>query len=295
MKNAFRDWSNVRYFLAVFREGSTLAASRKLGAAQPTVARRIDALERELGVVLFERETRGFRPTGAAHSLLPLAEAVEAATLVFAAKADDLTRTRPIRITGPGVNFSPRMQRIVYDFTLANPGVGFEFIQTNKVLDLAAGEADVALRLTTVSPDPDLICRKISTARYALYGARAYAAERRLPRSESDLRGHRFVVYRPDTTPRPNEVWLLQFITKDQIVGAFAEFSLMQAAVSDGQGLGLLNVKHSEPDDNLIRCFDPVEDLTQEHLLLVAPEAYRRPEVKKFVQFFAPRYAAIFK
>lgn len=295
MKNAFRDWSNVRYFLAVFREGSTLAASRKLGAAQPTVARRIDALERELGVLLFERETRGFRPTAMARALLPLAEAIETATEAFTTKADDLTRARPIRITGPGVNFSPRMQRIVYDFTLANPGVGFEFIQTNKVLDLVAGDADVALRLTTVSPDPDLICRKISTARYALYAARAYAAERPLPTSESDLRGHRFVVYRPDATPRPNEAWLLKFIAKDQIVGAFAEFSLMQAAVSDGQGLGLLNVKHSESDDNLICCFDPVEDLTQEHLLLVAPEAYRRAEVKKFVKFFAPRYASIFK
>jgi DNA-binding transcriptional LysR family regulator len=226
---------------------------------------------------------------------LPQAEAIEDAVTGFSEKAADLTQSRPIRVTAPGANFSPRMQRIVYDFTLANPGVGFEFVQTNKILDLVAGEADVALRLTTIPPDPDLICRKISTARYALFAARAYAAERRLPTSESELRGHRFVVYRPDATPRPNEAWLLQFITKDQIVGAFAEFSLLQAAVSDGQGIGLLNVKHSEPDDNLIRCFDPVEDLAQEHLLLVAPEAYRRPEVKKFVQFFAPRYAAIFK
>ncbi len=295
MKNAFRDWSNVRYFLAVFREGSTLAASRILGAAQPTVARRIDALERELGAVLFERETRGFRPTALARALLPQAEAIEEAARAFAGKAKDLTHARPIRITAPGANFTPRMQRFIYEFTLSNPNVGFEFIQTTKILDLAAGEADVALRLTTTSPDPDLICRRISTARYAVYGSRAYAAEKRLPTSEADLRGHRFVVYRPDATPRPNEAWLLQFVTKDQIVGAFAEFSLLQAAVSSGQGLGILNVKQSETDDNLVRCFDPVEDLTQEHLLLVAPEAYRRPEVKKFVSFFAPRYAAIFK
>ncbi|MDI3338748.1 LysR family transcriptional regulator [Defluviimonas aestuarii] len=295
MKNAFRDWSNVRYFLAVFREGSTLAASRKLGAAQPTVARRIDALERELGLVLFERETRGFRPTALARALLPQAEAIEKAAEGFEEKAADLTRSRPIRITAPGANFSPRMQRIIYDFTVANPGVGFEFIQTTKVLDLAAGEADVALRLTTKAPEPDLICRKISVARYAVYGSRAYAAKRRLPMSEADLKGHRFVVYRPDPTPRPNEAWLLQFITPDQIVGAFAEFALMREAVTNGQGLGLLNVKHSEPDDNLIRCFDPVEALTQDHLLLVSPEAYRRPEVKKFIKFFAPRYASIFK
>ncbi|UWR05714.1 helix-turn-helix domain-containing protein [Ruegeria conchae] len=41
MKNGFRNWSDIRVFLSVFREGSTLAASRKLQVSQPTVARRI--------------------------------------------------------------------------------------------------------------------------------------------------------------------------------------------------------------------------------------------------------------
>ncbi|MBT8425437.1 MAG: LysR family transcriptional regulator, partial [Silicimonas sp.] len=52
MKSEFRNWSDIRVFLAVIREGSTLAASRKLGVAQPTVARRIDALEHETGLIL---------------------------------------------------------------------------------------------------------------------------------------------------------------------------------------------------------------------------------------------------
>ena len=56
MKSEFRDWSDVRVFLAVVRAGSTLAASNSLGMAQPTVARRIEALEHALGLVLFERD-----------------------------------------------------------------------------------------------------------------------------------------------------------------------------------------------------------------------------------------------
>ena len=56
MKSDFRDWSDVRVFLAVVRAGSTLAASKSLGMAQPTVARRIEALEHALGLVLFERD-----------------------------------------------------------------------------------------------------------------------------------------------------------------------------------------------------------------------------------------------
>ncbi|NNF92227.1 MAG: LysR family transcriptional regulator, partial [Boseongicola sp.] len=102
MKSEFRNWSDIRVFLAVIREGSTLAASRKLGVAQPTVARRIDALEHETGLILFERDTRGFKPTREARSLIPLAESIEETTRRFATKSRDLAKPRPIRITAPG-------------------------------------------------------------------------------------------------------------------------------------------------------------------------------------------------
>jgi hypothetical protein len=56
-----------------------------------------------------------------------------------------------------------------------------------------------------------------------------------------------------------------------------------------------MNVRLAEADEGLIRCFDPPEELSAQHLMLIAPEAYRRPEVRAFTRFFAPRYAAIFK
>ena len=83
MQSDFRDWSDVRVFLAVVRAGSTLAASKGLGMAQPTVARRIEALEHALGLVLFERDTRGFQPTAEAQALIEAAHSVEAATTDF--------------------------------------------------------------------------------------------------------------------------------------------------------------------------------------------------------------------
>ena len=52
------DWNDLRYFLAVARTGSTLAAGRALRVSQTTAARRVTALEESLGLVLFDR-----RPT----------------------------------------------------------------------------------------------------------------------------------------------------------------------------------------------------------------------------------------
>ena len=280
MKNVFQNWSDVRIFLMVFREGSTLAASRKLGMAQPTVARRIDVLENETGLILFERHTRGFKPTEDARRLFPLAEALETAALAFAAKARELTDIRPIRITAYSGNFSPRVAEIFSEFSVLNPGVSFEFLPGMKALDLAGGEADVALRIARNEPDRDLVCRKISTARYALYGARSYAQKWGLPDSPDDLRGHRFVTFHRDDAPAHLHQWLQRHVSPEQILKSFSEIDLMIAAIKAGHGLGLMNEKLAETDKTLVRCFDSIEELSAPHMMLIAPEAYRRPEVE---------------
>lgn len=295
MKNGFRNWSDIRVFLAVLREGSTLAASRKLGLAQPTVARRIDALEHELGLALFDRDTRGFRPTAAAKALAARAEAMEQAATALADEVTALSAPRSIRITAFSANFSPRTTQIFSDFSALRPDIRFEFLPCVKVLDLMAGEADIALRITREAPDPDLICRHISTARYALYGSKDYADRQGLPRSVDDLGGHRFVTFqRPDTPPRLDD-WLAAHVAPEQVVMSFAEIDLMDAAIVAGRGLGLMNLRMAERHPTLIRCFDPIEELSSRHLLLVSPEAWRREEVRAFTRFFAPRYAAIFR
>ena len=73
------DWNDIKAFLAVARGGSTLAASKALGVNQTTVARRIEALESELALKLFERGQTGSRLTEAGRDLVAEAENVERA------------------------------------------------------------------------------------------------------------------------------------------------------------------------------------------------------------------------
>ncbi len=294
MKNELQNWSDVRVFLAVVREGSTLAASRKLGIAQPTVARRVDALESATGLILFERDTRGFKPTAAARSLYPLAEAIEEATGNFNSRIRELAVRRPIRITAPG-DFSVRSMNIFSEFIALNPGVAFEFIPSVKVLNLSEGEADIALRIASSEPDKNLICRSISTARWALFGGQSYAEKFGLPNSVDHLQGHRFLTFEHDEVPSDLHNWLVRHVSPDQIIMSFRELDLMRASVRAGHGLGLINVRLADSDDGLIRCFGNIDELSKQNMMLIAPEAYRRPEVKAFTKFFAPRYAATFK
>ena len=72
----------------------------------------------------------------------------------------------------------------------------------------------------------------------------------------------------------------------------------MDAAIRAGHGLGIVNVKLAELEEKagtMIRYFEPPEELSSQHLMLISPEAYRRPDVKKFTKFFALCYVAIFK
>lgn len=295
MKNGFRDWSDVRVFLAVLREGSTLAASRRLDMAQPTVARRIDALEHEVGLTLFQRDTRGFHPTEAARALLPVAESIEAAAAKFHDKAQSLKSVRAIRVTAYSANFSPRITAIFSEFMALRPDIRFDFLPGVKMLDLMAGEADVALRITRSASDPDLICRRIGTARFSLFGSPDYAEKHGLPSSPETLTGHRLLTFQRDDVPPVFHNWLMRYASRDQIVMSFSEIELMHSAARAGQGLALMNMRHVEGDPLLVCCFDPPEELSAEHVMLVSPDAYRRPEVREFTKFFAPRYAALFR
>ncbi|WP_298558288.1 LysR family transcriptional regulator [uncultured Aliiroseovarius sp.] len=295
MKSKRWSWADLKVFLAVVREGSTLAASKKLGVTQPTVARRIEVLEHATGLILFERHNRGFSLTPVAQNLLAKAEAVEAAAKAFEDGVDELTQTKAIRLTAYSGNFSTRMIEIVNEFSSKHPGVAFEFIPSVRTLDLMKAEADIALRLTRSDPDPNLICRKVSDAKWSLFGGHTYAERFGLPTSPADLKRHKFVSFQRDDVPNSFQKWLDRNVTPEQIVATYSELDLMHAAIRSGQGLGISNVKLVETDDTLIRCFDEIEELRAQHLILVSPDAYRRPEVKAFMKFFAPRYAAIYK
>ncbi|SPH16923.1 HTH-type transcriptional regulator DmlR [Defluviimonas aquaemixtae] len=294
MKTEFWNWSDVRVFLAVLRQGSTLAASRKLGIAQPTVARRIEALEHQTGLTLFDRDTRGFRPTENARSLSPLAEVIEEAARNFAIKTRELAEQRPIRITAPGY-FSDRAMEIFTEFSTLHPEIAIEFVHSIKLLNLAEGEADIAFRVSASEPDESLVCRKIGTEHFALYGGQSYADQFGLPKSLDNLRGHRFVTFKRNDVPDVLHNWLHQHVLPDQIVATFSEIDLMYSSIKAGNGLGLVHARWADTQDTLLRCFGNIEELSRPVTMLIAPDAYRRQEVKAFTKFFAPRYAAIFR
>ncbi len=294
MKSRFHNWSDVRVFLAVFRAGSTLAASKDLNMTQPTVARRIDALEQALGVTLFKRDTRGFKPTPAARDLLPTAEAIATAAGQFSDAATKLTASRAIGITATEATFSTRFSAILEDFMGSYGEVRFDFVPSNQKVDLAGGAADVAIRFAHAIDDPSLICRKIAALPTSLFASQSYAAKNTLPTSEHDLKGHKFIVFDGATLSRVTD-WLLPRIDPAQIVMTCNDLKSAETAVRMGTGIAGLPIGYSKKNDAFVKCFDLPPETGSSCWLLVSPTAHKRPAVKAFVAFFAARYAALFQ
>lgn len=296
MKSDFRDWSDVRVFLAVVRAGSTLAASKALGLAQPTVARRIDALEHALGLVLFERDTRGFHPTPEALALVATAQAMEHAARDFADNAERLIagRTRTIRLTAFKDAFNGRMPTVLEEFLSHYSDVKFEFIPSDELVDIGAGEADVAVRVARHIDDPSLICRKIREISISLFASKGYAAKHPLPSSESEFGGHTFIARGGRHSSQVFNTWLLARIDPEQIVMASEQLSAIEAATLMGAGIAALPTPFGENNDKVINCLTLPPENSIQVWLLVNPVAYRRPEVKAFTAFFVPRYRAMF-
>ena len=298
MKSGFRNWSDVRVFLAVLRTGSTLAASKELGMAQPTVARRIEALEHTLKLDLFERTTQGFRPTQNALALVSSAEAIEEAAKVLDMKAERLAsaQSRTIRITAVVDAFNPRLSAILKDFVESYGNVNFELIPSDDAIDISGGEVDVAIRWTNKKiDDPSLICRKLAQVSLSLFASKTYAAKTNLPQSETDLDGHRFMVFGEKLADDVPNNWLLQRITPDQVAMTCQDIKATEIAIQMGSGIGILPTRFMRADETLVQCFELPENLGSTVWLLVNPSAYRRPEVKAFTAFFGPRYSALFR
>ena len=192
-----RDWGDLRIFLAVVRGGSTLAASKALGVNQTTVSRRIDALEQNLGLVLFDRDTRGFHPTAEGNALLDQSETVEQAVASLAKHSQTISRstTGVIRVTAASATFDVFIAPFINAYLARHPHVQIDYVASDGFLDLDAGEADIAFRATSRIDSDRLIVRRLPDFKWSVYCNCDYADIHGIPADASDLRNHKAIVF----------------------------------------------------------------------------------------------------
>lgn len=289
------DWNDLRYFLAVARTGSTLAAGKALRVSQTTAARRVAALEEALGLALFERRQAGYALTEAGEALLARAEAVEAAAAGFAdaAAAQGREASGTVRLTTEelyAVTVLPPVLRALRD---AFPAIRIELDTSEELRDLAGGAADVALRSVRRPAGGGLVGRRIADDPWSVYCSRGYAEANGVPRNRRELAGHPLIGGGGPGVWQVYRAWLERSGLEHAVAMHHDTTPGLLSAVRSGIGLGVLPgfVAGNEPD--LIRCLPPAPDDDRGLWLLTHERLRHVPRVRVVLDFLAERLAAM--
>ncbi len=190
------DWNDLRALLAIARAGSLSAAARTSGMSQPTLSRRISALEARLGVTLFIRGAGGAAPTETASRLIAHAEAMEqaAARLTLAAAGGTQAVEGTVRVSASQIVALHLLPPILAELMESEPRLEIELVSSNDDDDLLRREADIAVRMHRPEQD-DVVARKLGDLRLGLYAANEYIARYGAPETAEALHDHRFVGY----------------------------------------------------------------------------------------------------
>lgn len=151
-------------FVRIVEAGSLSAAALQLGATQPTVSRRLQALERALGVRLLQRSTHVMRLTQDGERCYARAQELLAGWQHFEAELRG-ARQAPegtLRVVVPHAFGQEKFVAPLAAFLREHPRVAVEWLLHDEVRDFIAEGIDCAL-LVGEPQDPSLVALRIAT------------------------------------------------------------------------------------------------------------------------------------
>lgn len=280
-------WDDLQYVLAVARSGSALGAARRLGVNQTTVLRRLDALDAAVGAPLFQRRRSGQTLTAAGRLAVEAAERMENEAQVFkdALAAQQRTLRGSVRLTTSETLANRLVTPCLRAFQREHPGIQIELITADERLDIARGEADVALRASSRPEGAGIVARRLPDSDWTIYCSRAYAEERGIPESREAIAGHDLVGMDGRMGQLAGWLWLAQSAPDAAV--RFRSNSLINLVsnLKAGLGLGALPVLIGDAEPDLVRCFAPPPELRAELWLIVREELKGQPHVRAFTGF----------
>lgn len=273
-------WDDLKLFLALYRERTTGRAATDLGISQPTVVRRLSGLEREIGLTLFERRSNGLAPTDAACRLFNAAQQVERGICEFTAEVESLTESslRIIRVTLLD-HFEQLMVPLLRGFRERWPSVHVELLPSDRIYDLARGEADIAVRGRDRTPSDELVTRDLPSCGFAIYASADSSSEER-PSSVEEVGRHSLAVLDGPPGQLPVYQWLASLVELGVTSHRCANFRALASTIASGATISALPCTMGDSDPNLVRCFEPLEQFDVPVYLIARRAILRRPAAR---------------
>ena len=251
------NWDDLRIFLALSREGTLSAAGKALAVKHSTISRRIKAFEESLGSRLFERLSEGFVLTQAGENLLEHALIMEEQAQAVDRKAFglDAQLQGQLNLTASHDVLGKLLVPHLSTFQQAYPAIDLQLISTSGLLDMAAREADIALRLTE-KPADYLIGKKVLPLRHGIYASKEYLENHSTEKGSSK---HQLIQWRREAK---EPEWIKQHFPDAETVMRVDDAATMLACVQNHLGLARLSCLMGENVPGLYRLDLPLTPST---------------------------------
>ena len=219
-------WDDLRFALALARHKTAKAAATALRVNATTVSRRVQALEDELGIKLFDRLPEGASLTDAGRAAVSAAERIEIESLELDAELrgleGDLRGALTISMIQP---FADLWAADLAAFGRDHPAVQLALSSSNRLDDLSRRETDVALRLTVAPPD-DVVGKRLCEVFFSVYISKTLA-ETQLERSTATYRDVPWIGWREPFSA-----------ATDRVIAQYAPGALVPLRVDSMKALG---------------------------------------------------------
>ena len=183
-------------FIAVVEAGGFSAAARRTGESQSAISKAIGALEKRLGVMLFNRSTRSVTLTDQGQRYYdrtkPLVDEMDEADSELTSST--LNASGLIRIAASGTFGRLHILPLIPDLLALNPGLQVDLILSDFVRDMVEDRIDLAIRVGPVD-DPDAVVRRVASTPLVCVGSRRYFEQHGMPKTPAELVDHNCLLY----------------------------------------------------------------------------------------------------
>lgn len=275
---------DLRLVRAIADSGSLAAAARRLNVNHSSAFRRLGALERQLGVRLFERGRAGYSATPAGEFAAATARQVlEGLDALHSRLAgEDMRPAGVVRVTTTDtlVEF---LGPLFAAFRREHPGITVELVVSNAFFTLSRRDADVALRPAAEVPG-HLVGTRLATVATAPYGAPALG--RALQRGTS-LQALPWLAPDESLSHLASARWMAREIAPERIALRASSLVALRIAAREGLGAALLPCYLADGDRRLRRLAAPLAEMQAALWLLTHPDLRRVARVRAFTAFAA--------
>ncbi|MFC6276925.1 LysR family transcriptional regulator [Psittacicella hinzii] len=185
----------IRSFLTAANTGSFTKAAEALSLTPSAVSKNVSALEKSLGVRLFNRTTRSLSLTAEGLEYSRQAQAaldllLQAGESLRFANAEPVGK---VRISLPVDIGHLYVIPFLEDFKAKHPQINFELDFENRIIDFVSDGFDFVIRGGTIT-DTSLIARRLGKMELSLMASPKYLAARGTPQSPADFSKHDFIL-----------------------------------------------------------------------------------------------------